>query len=84
MPRMNIMSTKGDKKEHEGNFETTKVKAYSPSDSYDDIVAGKTDIGELDATISTCDKCGLTARNERELQDHISHAHTNQANTAQK
>jgi len=71
-------------REQEDNNNTTKVKAYSPSDSYDDIVAGKTDIGEFDAATSTCDKCGLTARNERELQSHISNAHPKQVNTWQQ
>jgi ribosomal protein L32E len=76
------VNKKGDKIEHENGYDkTTKVKAYSPSDSYDDIVAGKTDVDDFDTKASACNVCGLIARNDRELQDHVSNAHTNQPNS---
>lgn len=61
-----------DEEEHEDGY--TTVKAYSPTDTYNDIAAGKKDI-DFGTHATTCDKCGLTARNDRELQDHLSHAH---------
>jgi len=69
------MSEKAEEKEHENGY--TRVKAYSADDSYDDIVAGKRSITEdfekHEAT--TCEICGLTARTDGELQDHMRHAH---------
>jgi ribosomal protein L32E len=60
------VNKKGDKIEHENGYDkTTKVKAYSPSDSYDDIVAGKTDVDDFDTKASACNVCGLIARNDR-------------------
>ena len=31
---------------------------------------------------ATCETCGLTARNQHELDDHISHAHRDVSNSA--
>jgi len=69
------MSEKSDEVEHEDGY--TTVKAYSPTDSYDDIVTSKKSIAEDFAKheATTCNKCGLAARNESELRDHLSHAH---------
>jgi hypothetical protein len=54
----------------------TIMPAYSPKDTYDDIVAGRKDIRDFDAHRgATCEECGLTARNKLELQDHMEHAH---------
>jgi hypothetical protein len=67
------MSEKADEEEHGDGY--TTVKAYSGNDSYDDIVAGRKDIQDFTSRGATCEKCGLTARNDRELQEHQSHAH---------
>ena len=52
------------------------IKAPDAKDSYLETTSGKDDnAGNVWQTQQTCGKCGLTARNKQELQDHISHAH---------
>lgn len=69
------MSEKGEEEEHENGY--TTVKAYSVNDSYDDIVTSKKNIAEDFAKheATKCEICGLTARTDAELEDHIKHAH---------
>ena len=53
------------------------IKPSSAFDSYDDIVTSKKSIVEDFAKHqpTTCEICGLTARTNLELRDHIKHAH---------
>jgi hypothetical protein len=73
------MTEKSQEEKHKDGY--TIVRAYSENHSYDDIVAGKKDVEDFAAKGATCDKCELTARNDRELKDHLSHAH-NQTDTS--
>ena len=41
----------------------------------------KRDGGILRERSATCKTCGLTARNQNELDDHISHAHRDASNS---
>ena len=59
--------------DEEDNY--TRIKAARSDDQYLDVTSGK-ELEDLTPKQQTCDKCGLTARNERELQDHITNAHS--------
>ncbi|PWU81145.1 MAG: hypothetical protein DLM72_08455 [Candidatus Nitrosopolaris wilkensis] len=51
----------------------TKDKTDNESLRYEKFVS-------LDSKQVTCKLCGLTARNETELEDHVRHAHKNENN----
>jgi len=53
----------------------TKGKGDSESLRYEKSVS-------LSSKQATCKMCGLTARNETELEDHVHHAHKNENNKA--
>jgi hypothetical protein len=59
--------------DEEDNY--TRIKAARSDDQYLDVTSGK-ELEDLTPKQQTCDKCGLTARNERELKDHITNAHS--------
>jgi hypothetical protein len=51
----------------------TKDKRDNESLRYEKFVS-------LNSKQATCKVCGLTARNETELEDHVRHAHKNENN----
>jgi hypothetical protein len=57
---------------YSGNSET-KDKKDNESLRYEKFVS-------LGSRQATCKVCGLTARNETELEDHVRHAHKNENN----
>ena len=58
----------------------SKIKVPDANDSYLETTSGKNDNAEnIWQRQQTCSKCGLTARNKQELQDHIDHAHSGSA-----
>jgi len=51
----------------------TTIKAAKQENTYLEDVSGDQSIEEPEKT--TCNRCGLAARNQEELQDHIKNAH---------
>jgi hypothetical protein len=68
-----MVETKNTDQEKENNY--TKIKAAEPDEQYLDLTSGK-EPEDLTPKQQTCNLCGLTARNKKELQDHIRNAHT--------
>ncbi len=65
---------KNESQENENN--STKIEAARPDEQYLSLASGK-EPKDLTPWQQTCSVCGLTARNNEELQDHIRHAHRN-------
>ena len=58
----------------------SKIRVPDANDSYLETTSGSNDNAEnIWQRQQTCSKCGLTARNKQELQDHIDHAHPESA-----
>jgi hypothetical protein len=61
-----------EKEDKKANY--TRIKAAKPDEQYLDLTSGK-EPEDLTPKQQTCGICGLTARNEEELKDHIGNAH---------
>ena len=56
------------------------IKVPDAHDSYLETTSGTDDnAANTQQLQQTCDKCGLTARNKEELQDHLDNAHRTSA-----
>ena len=67
-----MVETENKSQENENNY--TKIEAARPDEQYLSLTSGK-EPQDLTPRQQTCDRCGLTARNKEELQDHIRNAH---------
>ena len=75
-------STKGENGNSSKNEEDLfgRIKVPGAKDSYLETTSGSNDKAEnVWQRQRTCSKCGLTARNKQELEDHIIHAHPESA-----
>ena len=62
--------------DNKGTEDYSAIKVPEAQDTYLEITSGKDDnAGNTWQTPYMCNKCGLTARNKQELQDHINNAH---------
>jgi hypothetical protein len=70
-----IDSDEGDKQKTAESAVTTEIKAARADEQYLEITAGDEFKEKPIQSRVTCESCGLTARNNQELRDHIIYAH---------
>lgn len=74
----NTTNKNANNKQESKSYSTIKVP--DAHDSYLETTSGTDDnAANTQQLQQTCDKCGLTARNKEELQDHLDNAHRTSA-----